>query len=358
MRRHQHTSLGLAVLFIGAVSGISLVVSSASRAESPPEPKKPKPAYTLNLAALAPEGTSWADTAHRFKQYVEENSGNRVQVLWFLGGIMGDEPEVLRKIRLGELQGAGFTNVGLGIIVPETRLLGLPFLFRSYDEVDFYLEKMNPHFQYFFEQRGYVLAGWLENGFNYWFTQKPIKTLEDFPAHNMWAWVEDPVNTETNKLIGFQNVPVSFIEVLSGLLSSKINSFYGPLYAITGLQWYTMTKYLIDVPFSYTPAAIVLDKKFMDGLPGDLQKIILDAWDRYLPPLVQQIRRDNRKIYQEFPSRGVTIVKLDENVVNLLREKTKSIPEKFIDRLYPTWLLSQTLSSLEEFRGKEGGFNL
>jgi len=354
MVRVKHILLLILSLILGVL--VSMRPQPLPAETNPP--RKPEPAYTMNLAALAPEGTSWSDTALRFKQYVETKSGGKIQVLWFLGGIMGDEPEVLRKIRAGELQGAGFTNVGLGIIAPETRILGLPFLFQSYEEVDFYLEKMNPHFQYFFEQRGYILAGWLENGFNYWFTQKPVQTLEDFPRHKMWAWVEDPVNTETNKAIGFQNVPVSFIEVLSGLLSSEIDSFYGPLYAITGLQWYTMAKCLVDLPFSYTPAAIVLDKKFMDGLPRELQRVVLDAWGDYLPPLVRQIRKDNEQIYRGFPSKGIKPVPLDAAMVKALHEKTAGIPEKFVDRLYPLWLLTQTLASLEEFRRKEGGLSL
>lgn len=84
--------------------------------------EKPPPKYVIKLAAVSPEGTSWADTGYKFKKYVEEKSQGQIQVTWYLGGIMGDEPDEFLKIRLGQLQGGGFTHLGLGIMVPETRI--------------------------------------------------------------------------------------------------------------------------------------------------------------------------------------------------------------------------------------------
>ena len=266
-------------------------------------PRAGKPEYTFKLAAVAPEGTSWADTGAKFKKYVEENSGGRVRVTWYLGGIMGDEPDVIRKIHLGQLQGGGFTNVGLALMVPETQILLLPFLFNNPEEIDFIYQKMQIHFQRLFEEHGFVLAGWLEVGFNYWFTKNPIATPADFPSCRMWAWPGDQVNTEINQVLGFQNIPVPLIEVLTALQTGMVNSFYGPLYAILALQWYTHARYFIDLPFSYTPAGIAMDKKFMDGLPPELRRIILDGWNLYLPDLVKRIRQDNVKTYQSLKTK-------------------------------------------------------
>jgi len=310
---------------------------------------EPAPPFILKLSAVAPDGTSWADAGNKFKKYVEEKSGGKIRVIWYLGGIMGDESDEIRKIHLGQLQGGGFSNVGLAIMVPETRILGLPFLFNNPEEIDFIHQKMQSHFQRLFEEHGYVLSGWLENGFNYWFTKNPVASLADFKNCRMWSWNGDPVSTEINQVLGFQNVPVAIIDVLASLQTGLINSFYGPFYAILALQWYTQAKYFVDLPFSYTPAAIVMDKKFLETLPPDLRKIIQEAWDLFLPDLVKHIRADNEKTYQGLKTKLKT-VQLAPEVEETIRQKVYPINQKYSDQLYPSWLISGVLNSLHEYR--------
>ena len=314
--------------------------------------EKPPPKYVIKLAALSPEGTSWADTGYQFKKYVEEKSLGQVQVIWYLGGIMGDEPDEFLKIRLGQLQGGGFTHLGLGIMVPETMILTLPFLFQSYEEIDYIVSELNPYFTQLFEKKGFILSGWLEAGLNYWFAPKKIESIQDCSTLKIWAWERNPIITESNKRLSFQNVPVTLPNVLAALERGYIDTFFGPIYAVLGLQWYTQAGYIVDPPFSYAPAAIVMDKKFIERLPPEFQKLIQDAWDLYLPPLVQTIREENRKAHQGFLSRGMKQITLDANTVQLFQDATRPIYDKFADNIYPSWLLEKTLTKLEEYRSR------
>ena len=69
----------------------------ARSAELPPAGS---PEFVLKLSAVAPEGTSWADTAHKFQKYVEQKSAGRIKVIWYLGAVMGDEPDEIRKMTI------------------------------------------------------------------------------------------------------------------------------------------------------------------------------------------------------------------------------------------------------------------
>ena len=168
----------------------------------------------------------------------------------------------------------------------------------------------------------------------------------------MWAWPGDQVNTEVNQVLGFQNIPIPLTEVLSSLQTGLVNCFYGPLYAILALQWYTHARYFIDMPFSYTPAAIAMDKKFLDGMPPELRRIIIDGWNLYLPDLVKAIRKDNIKTYQGFKTKVKTI-NLSPEDIQKIREKVYPINQKFADQLYPSWLLSGFLISLIDYRAQK-----
>ena len=317
------------------------------------QPPAGSPEFVLKLSAVAPEGTSWADTAHKFQKYVEQKSAGRIKVIWYLGGIMGDEPDEFLKIKMGQLQGAGFANVGLGMIAPETRILSLPFLFNSPEEIDFVLDQMQPQFQRLFEEKGFYLAGWLDIGFSYWFLQKPVESIRDFPQCRMWAWKKDPVITEFAELLGFQNVPVGFPDLLMALKTGQLDSFYSPLYAALALQWYAYAKYIIDLPFTLPPSAIVMDMKFLAGLPPDLRKIIKEAWDLYLPELRKISRVDNEKTYQGFLKLGIKEIKLSEDNVKAIREKSRPLYQKFSGQYYPAWLLTRLQDTLAEYRSQK-----
>lgn len=346
MKTLAFTRTWLASLLIAVPAVFCLAPRSAPGAEAP----KSEAQFTIKLAAVAPEGTSWADTGFNFRKYVEEKTGGKVRVVWYLGGIMGDEPDVFLKIRLGYLQGGGFTSGGLAKMVPETQILGLPFLFRDYDEIDFVLNKLNPRFQKLFEEQGFILSGWLEAGRHYWFTQKPVETISDFRNSKMWAWKSDPVNIETNQALGCPLFPVGFPKLYDAIQAGQLDAFYSPLYAAAAMQWYVKSKYLIDLPFSYAPAAIVMDKKFLSSLPPQFQQVIQEAWNLYLPPLKKIIRSDNEKTFQAFGSHGMKIIKLDEKTVQAIKDKTYPIYQEQIDKLYPSWLLTGVLSALNEYR--------
>ena len=111
-----------------------------------------KAEYVIKLCAIAPEGTSWTEIGHQFADYIYEKSGGRLKVVWYMGGVMGDEPVAVKKIRLGQLHGGVFTATGMAKIVPEIRVLFVPNLFLNYDEADFVLGKMTSAFSQMFKE--------------------------------------------------------------------------------------------------------------------------------------------------------------------------------------------------------------
>jgi TRAP-type C4-dicarboxylate transport system substrate-binding protein len=313
-----------------------------------------KSEYHIKLATIAVEGTTHTDFGYKIKDYIEEKSGGRIRITWYMGAVMGDEPDALRKLRLGQVQGAAFTSVGMAMIASESQILNLPFFFRDYEELDYYLERMLPYFQKVFAHNGIVFSRWIDVGFNYWFASKQFKTMDDLKSTRMWAWAGDRVANEVNQTAGFLNISIPLTEVLTALQTGLLNAFYGPTYTITALQWYTQVKYLVEPPFSYTPATIVFDKKYFDTMPPDLQKIILDACDLYLPPLNLAIRKDNEKALKGLLSRGLQLYRLDENLLKILQEKTRPIYHKFAGQLYPASVLEESLRILEEYRSGPG----
>ncbi|UCD85689.1 MAG: TRAP transporter substrate-binding protein DctP [Deltaproteobacteria bacterium] len=310
-----------------------------------------KPEYVMKLCAIAPEGTSWTDMGHQFADYIYEKSGGRLKVVWYLGGVMGDEPVAVKKVRLGQLQGGVFTVVGLQKIVPEVSILTLPNLFKSYDEVDYVLKKMTSPFSRMFEEKGFVFFDWVEIGFVYFFSKKPIHNLDEIKETKTFYWEGDFISQEMFETQGYKHpVPLELFEVLTGLHTGMVETFYSPYYACLALQWYQYAKYLNAAPLAYTAGGVVVTKEFFDGLPQDLKDIFLDASKIYFPKLTPVIRQDHEKTLEGFRKQGITVIEPTPEVEEQLEREAREIYTKLKDRYFPQWLLAGILNARARYR--------
>jgi len=310
--------------------------------------------YVLKMCAIAPEGTRWAQYGYLYKERVEKRTGGRVKVKWYLGGIMGDEPTEVRKMMLNQLQGCGFTLVGLGVIAKEVKLLELPFLFEDFDEKDYVLSELTPYFKKIFEERGFVLVGWLEVGFVRFFSIKPLRTISDLKNIKMWTWAGEELAISALNRFGLSNIiPLQLTDVLSAIQTGIIDALYAPCYAGISLQWHTRMKYITDWHFSYTPAAILFTKKAVDSLPADLRKIVLEEWDEILSHMSRDLREDEIKACEALVQGGLVPVKFDPVDLKRLKEASLEVHKKFVEVLYPGWLLEKAYEKREVFRAKK-----
>lgn len=109
--------------------------------------------YVIKFSTLAPEGSSWMKAMRGLSKKIEKATDGNVSFKFYPGGVSGDEKDVIRKMRIGQLHGAGFTGVGLGTIFPEVRVLDLPFLFHSDQEVEYVYQAMTDYFAKRFEKK-------------------------------------------------------------------------------------------------------------------------------------------------------------------------------------------------------------
>jgi TRAP-type C4-dicarboxylate transport system substrate-binding protein len=264
--------------------------------------------YLIKFATLAPEGSTWLNVMKEYDSEVRKESGGRLGFKIYPGGVAGDEKDVIRKIRFGQFNSAGFTGVGLGEIAPKVRILDCPFLFQNYDEVDYVYKTFDKEFAQAFEENGYVLLGWAEVGFVYVFSQSPIYGAEDARKTKMWVWEGDPIAEATLKSLGVSAIPLSITDVLTSLQTGLINSVYSSPLAAIALQWFTKVKYMLNLPLADASGAVVISKKTFDDLPPDLREILLRNGQKYMEKLTRLSREDNRKAIETLKKNGIKII--------------------------------------------------
>ena len=312
------------------------------------------PQYIIKMSVLNPEESSWGDVMRKIKQFVESRTRGRVKMIWYMSGLMGDAPEVIEKIQRGELQGAGFTIVGLGMIRPEIRVLLLPFLLRNYAEIDYIIDSMFPEFRRMFEEKGYALLGFTEVGYPRIFTRKPIRSLEDLQERKIWTWAGEDLTEAIIRDLGIrQVVPMSLFKAKEALEKNIVDAYYSPCYAQIGLQWYQHATYMSSFRIGYTPAALVLDKRYYDNLPPDVQTILQQAVDFLLKPFREIIRKEEEMACAGLLKRGMVKYPTPPEVGEELVRRSEEGYFKYADEKYPRDLLEEILRKLEIFRSNQ-----
>jgi TRAP-type C4-dicarboxylate transport system substrate-binding protein len=262
----------------------------------------------LKIGTIAPEGSAWAKAFREINKELEQKTNKQVTLRLFPGGILGDEVDMLRKTKVGEIQGALLTGGGLGVIFKDIKILGIPFLFQNYQEVDAVMAHMDSFLQKGLLDNGFKSMGWAEQGFIYLLSKEPIRNAADLKKGKVWIWEDTPIGRAVFKELGVNAIPLSVTDVLMALQTGMIDTVYSSPLAAIGVQWFTKVSYMTDVPLAYSVGAVVLKKSDFEKISPAQRPIVEAAFTRQLAPLKDQLRKDNEKAIQVLQGKGIKLV--------------------------------------------------
>jgi len=263
--------------------------------------------YTLKFATLIPPDTAWVNRIQQWNDELQQQSNGRLQLKIYPGGVMGDEPDVLRKIRSRQLQGAFFTGYGISRIYPPARVLEMPFLFRNTKESDYVREQIMPQIEAGFEQAGYQLLGWPEVGFLHFFSKLPITSLQELKSRRIWLWQGDPMGEAFAEAAGVSPVPLSIMDVYTQLSAQhgSIDTVYNSPFGALAMQWHSKLSYASNVPMTNAIGSLVVSQRFYNKLPEDLQQLLKSSGKKIAEQINQDSRRDNAASIELLKQSGI-----------------------------------------------------
>ena len=311
----------------------------------------PAEAVEVKIASLAPEGSAWAKILAEGGKKIGERTAGRVTIKYFFSGSQGDERDVVRKMKLGQIDGSALTAVGLGLIKGDVRVLELPFLIKNNQELDYVRDKMAPDFEKQFADAGYVLIAWGDVGWTHYYSNREIKSKDDLKAVKMWAWTDDPIVRAFFKRMDINGVPLGVPDVLPALQTDTINACYGSPLAAVALQWYTKVKFATTQTITYSIGALIVRKeKFAEISPED-QKIMKEEGLALGQKLMATVRRDNERAANAMKKSGVTFVPTPPELSAELEKAGQGVWEDLSGgKLYSDELLAKVKRHLADIR--------
>jgi TRAP-type C4-dicarboxylate transport system substrate-binding protein len=288
-------------------------------------------AQTIKLATIAPEGSSWMDSMRGGAAEIEKRTDGRVKFKFYGGGVQGNDRQVLRKMRIGQLHGGAFTANGLIEIQPDSQLYALPMLFNNLEEVQFVRARMDDKLRERIEAVGYVNFGFAGGGFARLMSIKPIANLKDLEGRKVWVPDGDRFAYEASKALGISPVLMPLTDVMTGLQTELIDTIMSPPAATIILQWNTKVSYMTELPLSYIFAMIAIDKKYFDRIqPGD-QTIVREVMERIYQGFDRQGNDDNEKALRALVDSGMTPVTPDQGQIPEWRKAVQAANRRLAD---------------------------
>jgi len=300
-------------------------------------------ATTIKLATLVPEGTTWGNSLKKIADEVKRATNNEVELKIYFGGVAGDEPDVLRKMRIGQIHGGIFTGKTLGEIHGDVRSIEIPFTFFNDEKKAIsVLKKLEPVYEQKLASKKFMSLGFYHLGQVYVVTTKKMSNLQDLKGLKMWSWEGDPLVGAMLESLSLVSVPLSLPDVLSSLSTGIIESAYAPPLGMLALQWQSKIKFLINFPCAFSIGALLVSDQVYKKLSPQAQKTLKDFSRRLIDEANMKTQNETLVALNQLKKMGVTFVEFpqkDYEEATRARQKVmaairgKYVSEQMIEQL-------------------------
>lgn len=269
----------------------------------------------VKLGTLAPEGTPWFESLRDMGEEWERVSNGSVRIRIYPGGIAGDEPDMVRKMRIGQLQAAALTGVGLGNIGRDVQALQMPLMFKDDAELNCVRDRVRGTVEGDLAKKGFVVLTWGDAGWARFFSTKPIAKPDDLKGRKIFFWSNDDKQLKAWRDWGTNPVSMSVTDVLVGLQSGLIDTIATTPLAALSYQWFPLAPNMTELRLAPLVGAVVISKRTWNRIPKNLHGPLKAAAET----AGKKLRADSAKFEVEaiaaMRERGLTVVPVSKDDV-------------------------------------------
>lgn len=310
-------------------------------------------ALRLKIATLSPEGSMWMEKMHKGAEQVAVETDNRVTFKFYPGGVMGNDDAVLRKIRIGQLQGGAVVSGSLSEFFPANQIYAQPFKFKSLEEVDYVRKYMDQYIIDGLDHAGFVVFGLMGGGFAYIMSQEPIETVQDLRNRKVWIPDNDKISQDSIRVFGITPIPLSIADVRTSLQTGLIDTVgTSPIGAVV-LQWHTQIKYITYIPLIYLHAVLAIEKTQFLKIAEKDQDIVTRIMTQASKEIDIQNKADDLNAIEALKNRGVKFITPPKDALDEWYRIARTASEKMINSgILPQDIADQLDAHLADFHSK------
>jgi TRAP-type C4-dicarboxylate transport system substrate-binding protein len=307
-------------------------------------------AITLRVGSAAPENSPWGVALNRVAAAWEEISDGRVEVQVFHNSIAGTEAEMVRKMRIGQLQAVVMTATGLSNFSERSLTLSMPLLIRSQDEYEYVFERVHEEIEQEILDQNFHVMAWSMAGWMYFFSRDETRTPQELQAVRLAASPEEMDLVRAYQLMGYQPIPLPYAERLVGLTNGMADAYLTVPILAAGFQWFGVTPYMMDLAIGPAPGAVLMSDRAFRRLPRDLRDDLMAATAEITADLDQDIRELEAETIQTMVDYGLNIVELTDEEIDVWITELQGSYDVTLDLVFHEEFYNRIQGLLDEYR--------
>jgi len=312
-------------------------------------------AQTIKLGTLAPEGSPWYNAIRDMAETWKTATGGKVQFRIYPGGVAGDDPDMVRKMRVGQLQAAALSGQGLYEIIPEVQALMMPTMLASDEELDYVRDRFAPKLEVLLEARGFKVLNWGEAGWVQFFAQKPVVRPDDLKPLRLFVWSGQAAFTEVWKDAGFHPVELAATDIMMGLQSGLINAFSTTPLAALSYQWFGLAKHMTDLKWAPLVGATVISTKKWQEIPDEVKPALLKSARETGARLRRETRNLDDNAIAVMQKHGLNVHHVPPDIVAQWEHTARASYPKLAEKVVPAEVVTEVERYRDEYRVSRKG---
>ena len=308
----------------------------------------------IKMGTVAPDGSPWHQILQHMGQQWQKVLGGKVTLRIYPGGVLGDEPDMITKMRIGQLQAVALSGSGLSRLEPAVACLQIPMMIESYEELDYVRDRGAPRLEKLLDEKGYVVLNWGDAGWVHFFTKTPARRLDDIRKMKLFTMAGDADALELYQSAGFRPVPLATTDMMPALQTGLIEAFdVPPLLAMLN-QWFGLARHMLDIRWAPLVGATVVSKKAWERIPESMRPAMLEAARGAGLRLRTEIRKMGDDAVAEMRKRGLNVITVDGPTLAEWRREVEEAYPKLRGRLVPAELFDEVRRLRDEYRAQRG----
>lgn len=272
----------------------------------------------------------------------------------FTDGSQGGESEMVRRMRIGQLQAALLSVVGLREIEPSIAALqNLPLAFRSWEELDYVREKMRPSMEKKFSDKGYIVLAWGDAGWVRFFSKQAAYSPDDYKKMKFFAWGAEAEQQEIMKSLGYTPVPLEPSDILPSIQTGMINVVPSTPYFALASQIYNSAPHMLEINWAPIVGAFVITKKSWDDMSPDAQKALRLSADTAGQVIRNQARKEVEEAVDAMKKRGLQVNKPNADQLKEWRALSESLYPRIRGKMVPAETFDEVFAHLKTYRASK-----
>ena len=306
---------------------------------------------SLRIGSLVPKNSLYHRQLLDIADSWRTAQGAGAKYLVYPDGSQGGEAEMARRMRIGQLQGALLSVVGLREIEPSIAALqSMPLLFRSWEEVDYVREKMRPVMEKKFLDKGFVVLAWGDAGWVRFFSKEAAVRPDDYKRMKFFAWGSEPDQQAIMKSLGYTPVPLEPTDILPAIQTGMINVVPSTPYFALATQVYNTAPHMLEINWAPIVGALVVTRKAWDDMSPAVQQAVRTASDKAGAQIRTKARQEVEEAVDAMKKRGLTVHKPNADQMKEWNELAEKLYPRIRGTMVPAETFDEVMAHIKTFR--------